>query len=113
MTRLVPGEFAVVKTYLVVGQHSFPELSFVDDFANVLENELAGHHVLVGTKTKSLFFRLDDSNVSILFALEALVLTLSAAATVVDALHFRVPVDAVGIFAASSVDLGNWVCAAQ
>jgi len=100
----------VLDALVVVLQHAAAECLLVDDLANVLEDELAGGHVAVGAQAEALFVRLDDGDVGVLLALEALVLALAAARAVADTLHLGGAVDAVRVVATGLVDVEDGVC---
>lgn len=62
--------------------------------------------VLVSTQTKAFLIGLDDRNIGVHLALEALVFAAVSATAILGALHLGGPVDTVRILAAGMIGLG-------
>lgn len=88
--------------YIVI-LHTLAKCIFVDDLANILEDEISRLQIGIRSKSKSFFLCLDDGHVGILFSREALILAFPAAPAVADALHFRRAVNAIRIFATRKI----------
>jgi hypothetical protein len=102
-------EVEVLDTFFIILNHASAEISFSDDFTNILENKVASPHVNICAQAKAFLVGLDDCDVGVLFSLEALVFARVAAAAVIQALHFRRTIDAVGIFTTSTIDHCDWI----
>lgn len=103
-------EVKMLDALLIVLHHTAAESAFIDYFANILEDEFAGHQVLVRTEAESFLVGLDDCDVGILLSQETLVLTFSAATAIPHTFHFGCAIDAVRILTARIVDFGDGIC---
>ena len=88
-------EIEMPDALFIIVKHTFPELYFVDDLANVLVNEVVRSQIPVRAQTVPFLVGLEDRDIGILFELEALILTCATASTVPNAFHFGRTVDAV------------------
>lgn len=96
-------EIEMFYAFFVVLNHAASERAFINDFANVFEDEFTRYHVLVCAKTIALLLSLDYRHVGILFSEEPLVLTLSPTAAVTATLHFGRAIDAIRVFSTSMI----------
>jgi hypothetical protein len=91
-------EIEVFDPFFIVLSRASPKLGLVDDFADILENELVRSQISLGTETEPFLFCLDDRDICILSALKSLILAFSAAAAVTHALDFGSAIDTIRIF---------------
>lgn len=95
---------------LIVLDHAAAECPLIDDFADVLEYEVARREVLVGSQPKAFLVGFDDCHVGVLFALKTLILAISSAAAVAHTLHLGGTIDTVGVLAAGMISFFNRIC---
>jgi hypothetical protein len=100
----------VFDPFFIVLSHASPELSLVDDFADILEDELMRSQISLGTETEPFLFRLDNRDICILFALESLILAFSTAAAVTHALNFGSAIDTIRIFSTCQIPKKRRLC---
>ena len=103
-------EVEVLDALVVVLQHALAELVLINDFANILEDELVRRKIFVCTDAVTFLLRLDYGDVGVLAELETLVLALVAAPAVAQALHFGRTVDTVRILIASKIQARSIIC---
>lgn len=90
---------------LIILDRATAERRLIDNFSYILENKIVGVQIGVGTQTIAFFLGLDNRDLCELFLLEALVLAVWSAMTlIVETFDFRESVNAVGVFAASMVN---------
>lgn len=85
----------MLDAFLVILNHSAPEIGLVDDFSDILIDELVGLDIRLRAKTKALLGCLDNSHICVFFSLKPLVLAVLAAAAIIQALNSGCSVDAV------------------
>ncbi len=85
--------------FVAVLKYPTIEGSFVDHFADILVEELAGPEIRVGPEAKSFFPRFDDGYAGVLILLKPPVLAILPAVAI-NALRLCNAVDALGILSA-------------
>lgn len=98
-------EIKVLDAFVVILDHTSTKLWLVDDFTNILVDEITRTKISICSESITFLFGFDNRDVGVLSLLETLVLTAGAAPAIPGTLHFRGPIDTVGIFATCVVSL--------
>jgi len=94
-------EIKMFDAFFVIGDGSFPECLLIDYFADVLKNKIVRTQISICSQAIAFLLRPDDGYAGVLFALEALILTVYATiAIAINAFHFSRTVDTVRFFSA-------------
>jgi len=98
----------MLDAFFVLLERTPPEGWLVDDFANVLENEIIGVQVGICAQAVALPLCLDDRDIGVLFSLESLILTPDTTIAVAHTFHFSCTIDTIGIFSARMILAIDW-----
>jgi hypothetical protein len=102
-------EIEMLDALLVILNGSPTERWLVDNFANILENEVVSTQINIGSQSVALFLSFDYGYVGVLFALEALILTSPATRAIsVDAFQFSRTINTIRIFSACLILAIDW-----
>jgi hypothetical protein len=100
----------VLDSLLIISNHPTTKRSFGDDFADVFEDEVVRLKVDIRAESKAFLLGLNDRNIGVESASEALILAFRTAIAVRTALHLCGAVDAVGVLVTGIVAFGRRIC---